>query len=141
MRCATGTRTRFGAHLEIFANRHGVMVPAGIGVAPPLRRDGAYVRAGRCSYPLRTLEPTGLIEVDAATRATLADFFALWGQPLSRRRVAGFLQRRGSVAAYLNGVRWRADPRTIPLDRHAAVVLQVNGRVRLYGPFHFPPGL
>ena len=50
-------------HVELFANRRVVIVPAGIGIVPPLRRDGAYVLGGRCSYPLRTREPTGVVEV------------------------------------------------------------------------------
>jgi hypothetical protein len=142
MPCRRASDPRFGAHLEIFANRLGVLIPAGIGVAPPRVREGVYVRGGRCSYPLRTLEPTGLIGVERGTRATLGDFFRLWGQHLSSRRVLSFRARRGErVTAYLNGRRWRGDPRAIPLERHAALVLQVGGRVRLYGPFAFPPGL
>ena len=57
-RCGDGG-ARFGVHLELFAAGRVVIVPAGIGVAPPWRRDGAYVRSGRCSYAARTREPTG----------------------------------------------------------------------------------
>jgi hypothetical protein len=141
-RCERSSNDTFGAHLEIFANRHGVLIPAGIGVAPPLVRKGAYVRGGRCRYALRTFEPTGLIEIEEGSRATLGDFFDLWDQPLSPRRVAGFRAKRGEkVAAYVNGRRWRGDARSIPLARHAAIVLHVGGHVRLYGPFHFPQDL
>src|SRR5438046_2534422 len=55
LRCGAAG-ARFGVHLELFANRRVVIVPAGIGMAPPLVRDGAYVRGGRCSYALRTRE-------------------------------------------------------------------------------------
>jgi hypothetical protein len=141
-RCRTATKDTYGAHLEIFADRRGVLVPAGIGVAPPRLRDGVYVRRGRCSYPIRTLEPTGLIEVEAGTNATLGDFFRLWGQRLSRTQVLRFRARRGArIVAYVNQRRWRGDPRAIPLTRHAAIVLQVGRHVRLYGPFLFPRGL
>ena len=51
---------RFRVHLELFARGLVLLVPAGIGVAPPVERDGAYVLGGRCLYPLRTREPTGV---------------------------------------------------------------------------------
>ena len=52
---------RVGAHLELFARGLVVLVPAGIGIAPPLRVDGLKASGG-CSYPVRTREPTGVIE-------------------------------------------------------------------------------
>jgi hypothetical protein len=68
----------------------------------------------------------------------LGDLFAVWGQPLSRRRLAAF---RGRVEAYLDGARWRRDPRRIPLRRHAQVVLEVGGQVPPHARYRFPPGL
>jgi hypothetical protein len=116
-------------HLELFAQRRVVLIPPGIGVAPPRTRTGAYVRGGRCSYPLRTREPTGVIEVRVRPRAmTLGQFFAIWGQPLRGR-------------AYVDGRRWRGDPRRIPLGRHAQIVLEVGGYVRPHARYGFPPGL
>jgi hypothetical protein len=123
---------RFGVHLEVFAHRRDVVVPAGIGIAPPRSRAGAYVTGGRCEYPVRTHEPTGLIELDSGTRATLGQLFALWGEPLGRRRALGFHAPRGeAVSAFVNGRRWAGDPRAIPLDRHATLVIEVGG--------YFPP--
>jgi hypothetical protein len=140
MRCtqAGAAAPRFGAHLELFANRYVVTVPQGIGIAPPRSEDGAYVRGGRCEYPLRTREPTGVIELAAGTRATLGDLFAVWGQPLSRTRIAGF---EGAVRAFVDGRPWRGDPRAIPLERHAQITLEVNGYVRPHADYRFPPGL
>src|SRR5436305_5708296 len=101
LRCTRSSGPRFGAHLELFAAGRVVLVAPGIGIAPPRVREGAYVRGGRCSYPLRTREPTGVIEVAPGTRATLGDLFAMWGQPLGPRRMASF---RGAVRAYVGGV-------------------------------------
>jgi hypothetical protein len=140
--CKRGRTARFGTHLEVFANGLDVMVPAGIGVAPPRRRAGAYVAAGRCEYPARTLEPTGLIEIDTGRKLTLGQFFDLWGQPLGPRALLGFRPRRGrSVAAFVNGRRWRGDPRGIPLERHAAVVVEVGGYFPPTRKYLFPNGL
>ncbi len=139
LRCTRGERRRFGIHLELFAARRVVLVAPGIGVSPPRTREGAYVRGGRCSYPLRTREPTGVVEVEADGRPkTLGDLFAVWGQPLSKRRMAGF---RGPVSAFVGGRRYSGDPRSIPLRRHAQIVLEVGGYVKPHPTYHFPPGL
>jgi hypothetical protein len=139
LRCARAEQPRFGVHLELFAARRVVLVPPGIGIAPPRIRRGAYVPRGRCSYPVRTREPTGVVEVSrAGPTKTLGDLFAVWGQPLSRTRMAGF---RGVVTAYVAGRRWSRDPRSIPLHRHAQIVLQVGGQVAPHPAYRFPPGL
>jgi hypothetical protein len=139
MRCTRAAGRRFGAHLELFAARRVVLVASGIGIAPPRVREGAYLRSGRCSYPLRTREPTGVIEVaDDGRGYTLGDLFALWGQPLGPNRLAGF---RGAVQAYVAGRRRHGDPRTIPLTRHSQIVLEVGGHVPPHTHYNFPPGL
>lgn len=140
--CARGGN-RIGAHVELFAHRRVVVVPAGIGMAPPLRTRGAYVHAARCSYAVRTREPTGLLELDPqqgrAGPLTVGDFFAIWGQPLSTTRLAGFHAPRGTrVAAYLDGRPWPGDPRAMPLRRHAAIVLEVAGHVPPHATYRFP---
>lgn len=142
LRCSDEEPDRFGVHLEVFANEIDMVIPAGIGVAPPVERDGAYVRGGRCFYPARTMEPTGVIEVEEGRRLTLGQFFDLWGQPLSRKRLVGFRAKKGrTVTAFVNGRRWRGDPRAIPLDRHAAIALQVGGHFPAPARYVFPPGL
>jgi hypothetical protein len=125
------------AHVELFARGRVVIVPAGIGIAPPRVRDGAYVRGGRCRYPLWTTEPTGLIDA-AGPRPTLGRLFAVWGRPLGPRRLTGF---RGEVRAWVGGRRWPGDPRTIPLTRHAQVVVQAGPPwVVPHARYVFPPG-
>jgi hypothetical protein len=135
--CSRATPRRFLVHVETFVNGRVVLMPAGIGIAPPQVRRGAFVVRGRCEYPLRTREPTGLVEVAAGTRATLGDLFAIWGKPLSRRRVLSF---RGPVAAYLGSRRWGGDPRDIPLRPHAVVTLEIGRYVRPHAEYAFPPG-
>jgi hypothetical protein len=129
---------RFGVHIELFARRQVVIVPAGIGVARPFRTSFSRVRPGGCTYPLRTLDPTGVIEVGAP--ATLGDFFRIWGQPLGIRRIAGF-RARDRVLAFVGGRRWLGDPRAIPLRRHAQIVVELGGYVPSHPRYLFPPGL
>jgi hypothetical protein len=139
LRCSRGSTARYAVHLELFAAGRVVLIPPGVGIAPPRKHKGAYVSGGRCSYPLRTREPTGVIEVDrAGPPKTLGQFFAVWGQPLTKTAMAGF---RGRVRAYVNGRPWQRDPRAIPLARHAQIVLEVGGHVRPHAAYRFPPKL
>ena len=131
MRCSAARTGWAAAHVEVFANRRVLLVPAGIGMAAPLRRDGAYIVAARCSYPLRTVAPTGVVQVARGARATVGDLFAVWGQRLTADRVARF---RGRVRAFVGGRRWRHAVQMIPLRRHAEIVLEVGGYVP---PHHF----
>jgi hypothetical protein len=54
---------------------------------------------------------------------TLGDFFDIWHQPLSRSQVG---PAQGHVTALFNGKVWTANLRSIPLDAHAQVQLEVG---------------
>ena len=110
-------------HVELFARRRVVVIPADIGV-----------RAG-CRYPLRTLTPTGVVELDLGGQ-TLGDFFAVWRMPLSGRRLLTF---RGEVTAYVGGRRWEGDVRSIPLTDRAEIVVEVGGYIPPHRFYLFPP--
>jgi hypothetical protein len=112
------------AHLEIFARRDTLIIPAGIGV---LR--------GRCRYPLRTTSPTGVI-VAGRPGLTLGDLFAVWGQPLRARRLAGFA---GPIVAFVGGRRVHGDVRRIPIRHHSEIVVEVSGYVPPHAHYVFPP--
>ena len=128
------------AHIEVFAADHVVVIPAGIGFAPPLARRGAYVQAGRCAYPLRTLEPTGLVLAEAGPTRDLGQFFDLWGQPLSQRGVAGFRASRGhGVSVFVNGTRWPHGPRSAPISPHGQITIEVGPFIRPHASYSFPP--
>ena len=138
LRCTRNHGRAYGVHLELYAHRLVVPVPSGIGVAPPQRRRGVYVLGGRCAYPVRTLEPTGVLIVDGGSLPSLGELFAIWGQPLSARALASF---RGTVLAYVGGRRWTRPPGAIPLRRHAEIVLEIEGAVLPHPAYRFPPGL
>jgi hypothetical protein len=110
-------------HLELFARRRVVVIPADIGVR------------GSCRYPLRTLTPTGVVELDRPGQ-TLGDFFAVWRMPLSGRRLLTF---HGTVTAYVGGTRWDGNVRAIPLTDRAEIVVEVGGYIRPHRFYLFPP--
>ena len=139
LRCGSDG-VRFGVHLELFAHGRVVVVPAGIGVAAPSTRRLGRVVPGGCSYPLRTLTPTGVVEVRRGVRLTLGDLFRLWSQPLGRNRLAGFRSAR-PLLAFVGGRRWRGDPTAIPLTRHAQIVLELGGYIPPHSSFLFPGDL
>ena len=141
--CSRRAGERFGAHLEVFAHQHVVAIPAGIGIAPPLALGtDATVLGGRCSYPARTTDPTGVIDVRKGARVTLGQLFDIWGQALGKRIVARFRAPAGSiVVAYVDGRRFMTDPRAIPLVPYERIVLEVASRVPPHRVYLFRKGL
>jgi hypothetical protein len=124
LRCGAGRRSGpIVAHLEIFARRDTLVIPAGVGVL-----------GGRCRYPVRTRSPTGLIVADRPG-LTLGDLFAIWGQPLGARRLAGFT---GPVVAFVGGRALHGDVRAIPIRHHSQIVVEVSGYVPPHAHYVFP---
>ena len=97
------------------------------------------VRAGRCSYPVRTTDPTGVVRYRPGRGLDLADVFAVWGQPLSEHRLAGF-RSRGGVRVYVNGRRLRGRPGAVPLRRHEEVVVEIGRFVPPHRSYLFVDG-
>jgi hypothetical protein len=79
---------------------------------------------------VRTREPTGVVEVEPGAGVTLGDLFDLWGRDLG-----------DYPYVWVAGRRRRADPRTVPLARHAQIVLSDHPRVPVHASYVFPPGL
>jgi hypothetical protein len=135
--CSPGAiEGRFRAHLELFGRRHAVVIPAGIGLGPPLERShSSRIVGAACRADARTLDPAGVIDFDR-TDLTLGDVFEFWGEPLGPRRMASF---RGPVTAFVGGERVAGDPARIELRDGAQIVLQVGGFVPPHRSFLFPP--
>jgi hypothetical protein len=132
--CRERREVRHVAHLELFADGKVVIIPAGLGIRGPLTlRQGRVVRGG-CRQPVFTTEPTGVLAV-AGRRVTLGDLFDVWRHPLGRDRMLSF---RGPVRAYVAGRPWREDPRAIPLEHHAQIVVQVGPYIRPHAVYPFP---
>ena len=113
----------YGVHLELFARNRVIIVPAGI--------------QHRC---MRTRWPVGIIEVRG--NHTLGDFFRVWGQPLTRTRLAGFRTSAvDPVRVYVSGRRWLRPLVAVPLRRHENIVVELGRYIRPHKTFLFPLGL
>jgi hypothetical protein len=126
LHCTSGGRT-FAVHLELFAKRQVVIVPPRIGVGP-----------NGCAYPLHTDEPTGVVHVRTGTQYVLGDLFRVWGRRLGPNRLLSF---GGAVTVYVGGRLYAGDPRTLPLHRHAQIVVEVGGHVAPHPSYLFPKGI
>lgn len=125
---ATGGRV----HLELFALRRVVIVPAGIGIRGARVRFGRVV-AGRCRAAIWTTDPSGVVRFTG--KASLGDVFGVWGQTLSQERLLGF---RGRVRLYRDGRRVRGDSRLLMLRDGDELVLEIGGYVPPHRSFRFP---
>ena len=111
-RVACPARGSFAVHLELFAGRKGIVIPAGIGT---------------CSDALWTRTPTGVVEVSGRGH-TLGDVFRVWARTLGSHRLLSF--NSGSpVRAYVNGRHVPGAVGAIPLTRGAQIVLEIGGYV------------
>ena len=121
-------------HVELFAGKRVVIVPAGVGLRAPTFRLGNVV-AARCRATVWTTDPTGVVWFDRGG-TSLGTVFSVWGQPLSPARLAGF---RGAVSVFVNGARRDVDPRRLALHDGDEIVLEVGGWVPPHESFRFPP--
>jgi hypothetical protein len=104
------------AHLAIYRNGTPVEVPANIGF---VQTAGVVL----CLYWLHTHDDTGLIHVEApGGNYTLADFFAVWGEPLSSTRIGRYT---GHVRANVNGAPFKGAPQSIPLRDNETITLWI----------------
>ena len=119
------------AHLEVFAYRQVVVIPAGIGVSGGRTELYGTVVDALAHARAWTLQPGGVIQL-AASEVTLGEFFAVWGQPLD----LGFA---GEVRAFVNGDERHGDPARITLRDGDQVVITVGGYVPPHRRFTFTP--
>jgi hypothetical protein len=111
-------------HVELFANRRAIVIPAGI---------------GSCADSLRTRTPTGVVELTRRA-LVLGDMFRVWGQPLGPHRLLSFRSSE-AVCSYINGRRAKVSPDSIPLKPGEEIVLELGGFVPPHTSFLFPRSL
>ena len=121
-----GARIHIHQHLVLLDHGKPLTIPPDVGRVP----------ARNCLYWIHTHTPDGIIHIESpqSRTFTLSDFFAIWGQPLSRTRAASMRGAKGTkLRVWVNGKRYHGDPRNIPLVAHADIVIEA-GR-----PFVPPP--
>jgi hypothetical protein len=119
-------------HVELFARRRVIVVPAAIGLRGARFRFGRAV-AARCRAPLWTTDPTGVVRFSGS--ATLGRLFRVWGRRLTPGRLLSF---RGRVRVYRDGVRVPGDARRLALRDRDELVLEVGGYVPPHRGYRFP---
>jgi hypothetical protein len=131
-------------HLTIFIRGKAVAIPYGIGIGAPIRgvntASGPIATSGTCFMWLHTHAFDGVIHVESPSKRlyTLGQFFAVWGQPLSRGRVG---PDKGAVTAIYDDKVWTGNPNDIPLTAHAQVQLEVGRPLIAPERIRFPKGL
>jgi hypothetical protein len=116
----------FRVHIELFAKRLVVVVPQGIGVA-----------GNGCVYPVRTIAPTGVVEVERGAKLTLGDLFRIWGGRLGTHTLLSFTSKQ-PVQAFVAGRRYAGPAAAIPLTPNAQVVVEIGGYVPPHRTYLFP---
>ena len=110
-------------HLNIYQNGNLLSLPQDIGVVSP-----NYTLQKGCVYPAHTRDMSGKIRIDTSTVTTLGQFFAVWGQPLSRTNVAGLTDQ--PVKIYVNDggnlVEYTDDPAALQLLPQREITIVVG---------------
>lgn len=139
--CRSRLGARFGVHVEVFGSDRVVIVPAGIGTMPPRSFSAGRISGAHCFGSLVTIDPTGLVLVRPGPTLSLSDFFEAWGEPLSPRQLGAFSAAPGrDIAVFVNGRRWHGAPGSVPLVRHAEIVLEAGPYVPPHASYTFPTG-
>ena len=123
--CDASTPVRhIHAHLTLIANGVQRAIPLAIGVEGAVTIQN-FVVDGHCFYWLHTHDATGIIHLEApvTTPLTLGQFFAIWGEPLSRSNIAGFA---GTSTAYVDSTRYDGDLGALAIEAHQQITLIVG---------------
>jgi len=128
------------SHLDLFVNGKHVTIPAGIGINihdPGVHSgklpDGSIAYGGiqlckqPCISPLHTHADLGLLHTETSTPTPnrLGQFFTEWGVRLDSECVGGYC-KPGSIAVYVNGKRYTANPRDILLANHTEIAIVIG---------------
>jgi hypothetical protein len=144
--CGTTEQLTYHVHayLAIFVNGKPRAVPLGVGIGGPRKitksAQGSFVSGGSCFAFLHTHSSDGIIHIEAPgpVKFTLGQFFDVWAQALGRTHLGPV---NGRVIAYVNGKRWKGDPRAIPLARHKQIQLEVGRPQVTPKQIEFPAGI
>lgn len=121
-----GQRIHIHQHIVIFDHGNQLAIPPNIGQP-----------AGKqCIYWLHTHTPDGIIHIEAPKDRsfTLGEFFAVWGQPLSKTQAAAaHADAKNPMKVWVDGKPYTGNPAAIKLKAHTDIVIEVGP------PFPTPP--
>lgn len=124
------TALHFHAHLDLYQDGRLLPVPGAIGRPP-----------GGCIYETHTHSEDGVIHVDGrldGAGPALGQFFAVWGQTLSRFEAAG-VAAPGGLRVYVDGTLVAGDPGAIELRPHRDITIE-SGRLVPPQPYAYGGG-
>jgi hypothetical protein len=130
IRCDKMEGTAYHIHSHLAINDHGRALAIPDSIGRPI--------FGQCFYWLHTHTPDGIIHIESPVvrSFTLGQFFAVWGEPLTRTRASDAKLRAGEkMTVWLNGSRYAGDPRTIPLAQHTDITIDVGAPAPKPAPF------
>ena len=137
MQCAPTEQLAYHVHarLAVFVNGQPRALPPGIGIPGAIVQQtqfGRVVGQGQCFFWLHTHTSDGVIHIESPSQRiyTLGNFFDEWRQPLTAAQVG---PNKGKVTAYVNGKPWTKSPRSIPLEGHFVIQLDVGTPL---APYH-----
>jgi hypothetical protein len=130
VQCDTSEQVAYHVHthLAVYVNGKARALPAGVGIVEPVAQPttaGPFDEASRCYYFLHVHARDGVIHIESPTTATytLGQFFDIWGQPLGVDQVG---PDTGVLTIYVDGKRFRGDPRSIVLGSHVDIQIDVG---------------
>lgn len=130
IRCEAAEGAVLHIHQHVAIRDHGKAVALPDDIGRPLLAS--------CLYWIHTHTPDGIVHIESPNvrTFTLGNVFDVWGQPLSRRNVAGAKPKQHErVAVWVDGRPYAGDPRAIPLTEHLDVTLEVGPPYTKPAPF------
>lgn len=130
--CLTTEDYHIHAHLSIIKDGQALAIPAHIGLTG-------------CAYELHTHDQSGVVHVETSAYRpfTLGQFFAVWGQPLTRDNVAGITGQPvkvytsdGSSVSEFTG-----DPASLVFSNHQAITIVLGATPKQIPSYTWGAGL
>ncbi|WP_427131173.1 hypothetical protein [Pseudarthrobacter sp. S9] len=134
---AEGNVQHFHAHLDVLKDGQPVAVPANIGitVGPGNKPDGISA--------LHTHDTSGVIHIESPTAGqvfTLGQLLTEWGVLAGGGAAGTGSGPLGGWTAYVNGKKYDAGVRDVPLKRHDEIVLSFGASpAKIPASYEFPP--
>jgi len=121
------------AHLSLIANGTPEALPALIGI------PGGGTGTPQCFYFLHTHDTSGVIHIEAPAKQTftLGQFFAVWGQPLSKAQATNL---QAPLHVFVGKKAYTGNPANIKLTPHELITIE-SGKKVPPPSFTFPAGL